>query len=209
MSTFRKILYLWILASSVAAIANEIVPAEDILAGKILYENNCLQCHGENGISDVSSIPNLRGQKMAYMKYEFVSFLAATPERYSPPEMVTALRNIEKEGRKKVLLYLSSLPLANEPLEDIEHPGKALYENHCSACHKAGGITNPDSSSPFLRGQNKEYLATQLSNFENETRPSGIMLSGERITELREAGTLEPIIDYLSNLPIKRSSESE
>ena len=57
----------WI-AGICLAIAATPVLAADVAAGKAKVEAVCAACHGLNGISVTDAIPNLAGQKVAYLE---------------------------------------------------------------------------------------------------------------------------------------------
>jgi cytochrome c553 len=57
-----------------AAPARAQAPAADIAAGKAKAEQVCAACHGANGVSVSATIPNLAGQKQAYLAAQLQAF---------------------------------------------------------------------------------------------------------------------------------------
>ena len=53
---------------SLAAALTPWAPAQDLAAGKARAEAVCAACHGANGVSVTDTIPNLAGQKSAYLQ---------------------------------------------------------------------------------------------------------------------------------------------
>lgn len=49
-------------------------PAPDLAAGKAKAEQVCAACHGANGVSVSATIPNLAGQKQAYLASQLTAF---------------------------------------------------------------------------------------------------------------------------------------
>ena len=49
-------------------------PAADAVAGKAKAEEVCAACHGANGVSVAATIPNLAGQKQAYLAAQLQAF---------------------------------------------------------------------------------------------------------------------------------------
>lgn len=52
--------------------------AADVAAGKAKVEEVCAACHGANGVSVSAAIPNLAGQKPAYLMAQLKAFKAGT-----------------------------------------------------------------------------------------------------------------------------------
>ena len=51
-----------------AAALAPLAGAQDLAAGKARAETVCAACHGANGVSVSDTIPNLAGQKSAYLQ---------------------------------------------------------------------------------------------------------------------------------------------
>ena len=65
-----------------AALREEFRPAfanpEEIADGKGLADTSCVGCHGNTGISATQAIPNLAGQRPAYLYTELKAYRAGT-----------------------------------------------------------------------------------------------------------------------------------
>lgn len=62
----KHIMSLWLIAATVAVSAAQTAAAADASAGKH-KASQCMTCHGVNGISTTPLVPNLAGQKEAYI----------------------------------------------------------------------------------------------------------------------------------------------
>ena len=70
----------------------------------------------------------------------------------------------------------------------------------CVACHGAKGISsNPEW--PSLAGQHRDYLAKQLRDFKNGTRPSELMTA---IVATLSDADIENLADYYANQPLPK-----
>src|SRR6185295_15962807 len=83
-----------ILALSVALALAPAARAADIGAGKARVETVCAACHGANGVSVADHIPNLAGQRAAYIENQLKAFkdgARKAPGPTSPIATMTAI----------------------------------------------------------------------------------------------------------------------
>ena len=68
--------FFFVLGASLFALApaHAQAPAPDLAAGKAKAEQVCAACHGANGVSVSATIPNLAGQKQAYLASQLTAF---------------------------------------------------------------------------------------------------------------------------------------
>jgi hypothetical protein len=69
-----------VLAAALAPLA----AAQDLAAGKARAESACAACHGVNGVSVSDTIPNLAGQKSAYLQSQTSRSCCATTTGITP-----------------------------------------------------------------------------------------------------------------------------
>jgi cytochrome c553 len=79
----------------------------DPAAGKAKAEAVCAACHGANGISVSDAIPNLAGQKMAYLQAQLRALKAGTRKNAVMGAIATQL---SADDINHVAAYFSSLP---------------------------------------------------------------------------------------------------
>jgi len=63
---------------SLLLLAMPIVQAADVEAGKAKVQTVCAACHGANGLSVSDAIPNLAGQKAAYLEVQLKALREGT-----------------------------------------------------------------------------------------------------------------------------------
>lgn len=71
-----------------------LVHAADAAAGKAKVEAVCAACHGANGISVSDTIPNLAGQRAAYLESQLKAFKDGTRRAASPTSPVATMAAI-------------------------------------------------------------------------------------------------------------------
>ena len=100
--------------SAALLLAVPAVNAADIEAGKAKVANVCGACHGANGVSVSDTIPNLAGQRAAYIENQLKAFKdgsrrAGTPT--SPAASMTAVAmQLGPDDIANVAAYFASLP---------------------------------------------------------------------------------------------------
>ncbi len=83
--------------------------------GKLLYQNNCAECHGKEGEGDNSTlIPRLHGQHYPYLLRQIQ--LVKNKKRNVNPAMTAIVSHMIDQDLKKILNYVSYLPV---PKEDV------------------------------------------------------------------------------------------
>jgi cytochrome c553 len=148
----------------------------------------CGNCHGDDGNSKQSDVPNLAGQNRVYLRSQMQKF--ASGER----------KNKFKEGLMK-LLPQQDLPLIatyyaeSAVVPPVARPGpeaargRELYAQRCTQCHGAEGLGREDMAR--LAGQQVEYMQVSLKRFRDRT--------GERTHGPAVAGATNGDIDALAN----------
>lgn len=160
----------------------------------------CQECHGEDGISTVVSVPKLAGQYAQYISKQIRNF--QTGER-KHPIMNAMAEGITEEDTSDVAAYFAG----NKTMQGNGTGGSPLAKDlffsgdmnrnilPCKSCHGETGkgkfaITE---SYPVIGGQHKIYLREQLLNWRKGARsnsPNGVMnviansLSDEEIEDL-------------------------
>lgn len=156
-------------------------PAVDAQVKKTL--KTCFQCHGENGVSNLSNRPTIAGQKADYVVRQLKAFKRAAAEH------ALAVENTQDSDAK----VAAALPGRSDPI--MEHMAAGLGEalvvpvaqaisrlscrgdatvdkakavplmpavgKRCVACHGADGI-GVQPYVPNIAGQQRAYLRRQL-----------------------------------------------
>ena len=94
--------------------------AAEFTQGKKLYDDNCTQCHGNEGegIAD-KFYPKIQGQHYNYMLRQF-EWIRDGKRRNANPEMVEQIKGFSNKDMEMVINYVSRIKV---PAEDLGPPG--------------------------------------------------------------------------------------
>ena len=93
---------------------NQLFP--EFAQGKKLYEDNCVECHGENGEGkDDKFYPKIQGQHYAYMMRQF-EWIRDGKRRNANPDMVEQIKNFSDKDMQMVINYVSRLKVPEKDL---------------------------------------------------------------------------------------------
>ena len=151
---------------------------EDIAAGKQFADSSCVGCHGTNGISTTAGIPNLAGQRPAYL---YITLRTYQTGGRTNAAMNTSVRFVSDDALVKVSAYYASL----DPAEP-EHGAAADYIDPikagqtaaatCAGCHGETGVSKSPGI-PSLAGQYPQYLTAAMKAYRSGGRKNDTMKS--------------------------------
>src|SRR5450830_1933841 len=105
--------------------ANDLRPlyadAGDIAEGKRLADSSCAGCHGANGVSVSPGVPNLAGQRPAYLYLELRAYQSGVR---GDSAMNNAVKFLNDAALVKVAAYFASL----DPVQPRPASGAAAVE---------------------------------------------------------------------------------
>jgi cytochrome c oxidase cbb3-type subunit 3 len=133
--------------------------------GAKLYARHCAVCHGENGGGGIGiplSLPSfLTTVSNDYLR-KTIQF--GRPGRVMPP---SALSPAEIDAVVRHIRGWTKAPAAQYPDRQVkgnaEH-GRALYAEHCAACHGANGEGGKGTGVTFSRPRDHQIMAPALNN---------------------------------------------
>ena len=156
--------------------------AADVAEGKRVTEGSCSRCHGANGISVVKGVPNVAGQRPAYLYAKLRAYQAGTRGDHG---MEGAVKFLSDDALVKVAAYYSSLepaqPLATSSAKaaaaqpDPVAAGKAAAAG-CAGCHGEGGISKTPGM-PNLAGLDPKYFVAAMKAYKSGQRRHDMMKS--------------------------------
>jgi cytochrome c553 len=153
--------------------------AADVAEGKSVADASCSGCHGANGISDTAGIPNLAGQRPAYLYLELRVY--QTGGR-GDSDMNNAVKFLSDTALFKVSAYYASLDpeeggakaaKAVAPEPDPVQAGKTAAAS-CAGCHGETGISRTPGT-PSLAGLDPKYMVAAMSGYNSGQRKHDLM----------------------------------
>ena len=100
--------------------ANSVGPGTDLQHGEALYEDNCAECHGEQGEGNAADhIPLVYGQHYQYLVRQF-EWIRTGKRRNADSKMVKQIKGFAPRDVFAVMDYTSRL---RPPQEKIAEPG--------------------------------------------------------------------------------------
>lgn len=169
--------------------------------GRRLAEE-CALCHGVDGNKSEPSlgleVPNLAQQQPLYLLKQLRSFAA---KQRMQPTMHHIASRLSDDDRVTLALYFSGNPLTPYPGEKpraSNEEGLQIYQRLCIHCHgdRADGL----AAIPRLRGQNPNYVVTNLIRFRDK-RPTRTHAGMSLITREMKTDDMKAIATYLVSIP--------
>jgi cytochrome c553 len=175
-------------------LANPPLRSASVEAGRKL-SSFCSNCHGAEGVSAQTEVPNLAGQHPIYLLNQMDKF--ASGQR-KDPWMEPAIRMLGEEERLHLVVFYATRPVApNGAGEGVAPDGMEIYRRTCIGCHGERG--RGAERFPRLAGQQKDYLIRSLTGYRERT---GVRREPEMLgvaATLKDAD-IRALADYLSAL---------
>lgn len=125
----------------------------------------CFHCHGVDGNSRRTHIPNLAQQNATYLFTQFEQFVTGERKDYVMNRLAGSL---SRNDRIAIALYFANQSVT--PREQSVPPseaGERLYNSMCFACHGRHG--HGDQQYPRIAGQPYAFLEKTLLSFLHKT----------------------------------------
>jgi cytochrome c oxidase subunit 2 len=162
-----------------STVSNEAQPISgNVEAGRVIYNNTCKTCHGENGEGNLKfqapalansddwylyrQLINYRNGIRGYDDHDTVAFQMAA--------MVKTLKDTVAVA--DVIAYIKIMPgvsVAQKNAGDKKN-GKNIYQGICGSCHGANASGNRKLNAPRLSGLSDWYLKQQILKFKKSIR---------------------------------------
>jgi cytochrome c553 len=181
----------------------------DPVAGKEKSDDGrCQECHGIDGNSGDTRIPNHAGQHAGYLAKQLRDFQSGARQH---SVMSVMAEDLDAADIADIAAYFA----VQKPMQGRDGGGnlsaRTLFEKGdaarripaCAGCHGRHGEGRVDADGtiyPRIGGQRKVYLRSQLVGWklgERKNSPNGLM---NQIAERLSEGDIEALADYLSGL---------
>ena len=149
---------------------------DDIAEGKELAQTSCAACHGAEGISAAEGVPNLAGQRPAYLYTELKAYQSGAR---SSLVMLDKVMFLSDDALVNVAAYYASLdpakpaaagaPAFVDPVQAGQTAAAA-----CSGCHDEAGVSNTPGT-PNLIGLSPQYLVAAIKDYRSGQRKNDTM----------------------------------
>ncbi|WP_439551576.1 c-type cytochrome [Falsiroseomonas sp.] len=148
--------------------------AADAARGATLAAQNCANCHGANGRSQVPGVPSLAGQPADFITVQMILLREGIRQA---PAMNPFAQGVPDRDIEDLAAFFASLPPG--PPDDRAPRDEALFAagqaltgpRHCATCHVAdyGGR----AQIPRVAAQREEYLVHAMTEY-RDGRRSGV-----------------------------------
>ncbi len=156
----------------------------------------CTNCHGADGNSTRTDIPNLAGQNPAYLFTAFQRFADGSRTDYVMSPLAASLSLDEQIG---IALFFSQQKVKPKQPDQptLAEQGAAKYNSLCINCH--GPAALGEDNVPRLAGQPADYIRHSLNLFRsNDPKRAGSeMIPFARILTHQE---IDALASYLQGL---------
>src|SRR5271165_2092337 len=166
-------------AMAQSAIVDELRPlyanSDDIRDGKELADSTCAKCHGADGVSTTSGVPNLAGQRPSYVYRELKAYQRGDATGGGEAHNMKLMKFLSDEALANMAAYYASLDPASPPdapapkYVDPVAAGKAAAEP-CAKCHGENGVSHK-AGVPSLIRLHPKYLVETMQSFKSGDRP--------------------------------------
>ncbi len=153
---------------------------QDVTEGKRVADASCAGCHGTNGISTTKGIPNLAGQRPAYLYLELKAYQSGGR---GDETMTNAVKYLSDDAFVKAAAYYASqdpaqpvaasAPKAGTTKADPLQAGKAAAAG-CAGCHGEAGVSKTPGM-PSLIGLDPKYLVASMKAYKSGQRKNELM----------------------------------
>lgn len=154
----------------------------------------CANCHGVDGNSKLSEVPNLAGQNPIYLLNQVNKFY--TGER-KDEWMEPAIRLLNETERLHMVAYFSSMRVVPATTGPTNETGREIFHRVCARCHGPQALGG--ERFPRLAGQQHTYIIRSLTRYRDRT---GTRMEPEMLamTAALKDSDIKALADYLSAL---------
>jgi cytochrome c553 len=154
----------------------------------------CSNCHGVDGNSKLSEVPNLAAQNPIYLLNQVNKFY--TGER-KDDWMEPAIKLLNETERLNMVAYFSSMRVVPATSGTSNETGREIFQRVCVRCHGPQALGG--ERFPRLAGQQHTYIIRSLTRYRDRT---GTRMEPEMLamTAALKDSDIKALADYLSSL---------
>ncbi|MDR0737172.1 MAG: cytochrome c4 [Zoogloeaceae bacterium] len=156
----------------------------------------CVNCHGKNGVSKQSDVPNLAGQNADYVLEQTRKFGKGQRKDEFMQGVISLLSEEEKINIS--LYYASQNPKPGTPNAALAAQGKQIYIRLCQRCH--GDKAHGNEVIPRTASQHTDYLVRAITRYRDKTGERQEPQMTSATAPLKNAD-IEAVAAYLYSLP--------
>ena len=166
-----------------------------------IHAENCIECHGQEGVGISASAPKLAGQYADYIVKQLRDFQSG---QRIHPVMNPMAEGLSEQDRQDIAAHYASFTVMRG--EGSVH--NELYQGGdaargipaCKSCHgeTGKGKNFPTESYPVIGGQHRIYLREQLLAWRNGMRTNSTVMNV--IAKPLSDAEIEALADYISGL---------
>jgi len=150
----------------------------------------CSQCHGDDGNSKKSDVPNLAQQNPTYLLQQIEKFANGARKNYV---MNVLSKNFSREDKVNLALFYANMQLRQIKADpQLAKAGQSLYIQKCSACHGTKALGKKDFAR--LAGQQIHYVENTLRRFRDNAQGKTSNGTSKRSNSIMEA-IAKPLTD--------------
>jgi cytochrome c553 len=179
---------------------------QDVAEGKRVAEASCASCHGINGIARNKDVPNIAGQRPAYLNLELRAYQSGS--RGNTP-MNNVVKFLSDDALFKVAAYYANLDPA-QPAPAAKTKGRAspadplaagkAAASGCAGCHGDTGVSKTPGM-PSLAGLDPKYVVAAITAYKSGQRKNDMMKT--LVSALNEADINNIALFYATQKPAK------
>lgn len=162
-------------------------------------KDQCLTCHGANGVSPTPETPSLGGQPDLFILYQLVGFRGGQRKSEIMNEMLKGLSDDDLRAAGAMIARMPPPPPSAAPGDParMARGQELVQQNRCNFCH-AARLTGQDQV-PRLRNQREDYLIKALRDYKTGKRFGGRAEMNDVLLPLDDKA-LADLAYYLSHL---------
>jgi cytochrome c553 len=191
----------------------QMLDTADPVAGKVVAEReDCVRCHGINGVADKITQPNIAGINVAYLYKQLRDYKDGTREHR---RMNRYVRELEDKELADLAAWYASQPgpqarasqaTADAATELVRRGDGRRLIPACAACHGAAGEGNWIGV-PALAGQNVEYFIETMLAYQTGDRANDVYSTMRTISAELSEEEIILLAEYYAGLGAFPASE--